>query len=713
MRLDLIEKWIWLPSEKFPENQSTRLFSEPIALKLDDGSFAVARFEKSYHFGKTISRFRVRTSADTFFRLYVNGKREVTGPAPAARDFFSNDRVKPQYYATEADILPTSDGFAEGQLDLSAIVRMSPTTFYEYSYGHGGFFMTAIVEFSDGTKRVITTDESWSAEHLAMYGLDMDYDNSVATPEKHKAEIVPNIWHCKTAPIPTCTEELAHPCDEYLISAGGEREIHIKLDMIYTGYPYLEVKTSSRLEIELSCCELEGDSETVERYVFAHDDTYTGLNMYSAMNLHIKAVNRGLEDAYIKPSFVISNYPSPSLAVTRTDDEDLNLVLKVCTHTLKTCRQQLHLDSGKHCEPLACTGDYYIQALMTAFTFGDMRLASFDVRRTAQLIRDNDGKMFHTSYSLIWVLMLWDVYKITGEMELLLDCTDALVILLERFERYLGENGIIENPPDYMFVDWLYPDGISLHHPPKALGQTCLNMFYYGALKTAKDIFAVIGEDVMSKASEDRSVILKNDIITHLYDADRGLFFEGLNTPTPPEMLNICLPQNVSKRYYRRHANTLAAYFGIFDREASAGLIDKVMNDSSLGVTQPYFNHFLLEAVYRCGLRDKYTLKILNEWKGPVKECPYGLAEGFYKPEDSYKFDHSHAWGGTPAYSLPLALTGLEIVEPGYRRIRLAPSLMGLGEAHVEIPTPFGNIIFDAKSDDITVSVPEGITLEK
>ena len=30
----------------------------------------------------------------------------------------------------------------------------------------------------------------------------------------------------------------------------------------------------------------------------------------------------------------------------------------------------------------------------------------------------------------------------------------------------------------YMFVDWIEIDGLSLHHPPKALGQTCLNLFY-------------------------------------------------------------------------------------------------------------------------------------------------------------------------------------------------------------------------------------------
>ena len=76
---------------------------------------------------------------------------------------------------------------------------------------------------------------------------------------------------------------------------------------------------------------------------------------------------------------------------------------------------------------------------MTAFTYGDMRLAAFDVRRTAELLLYNDGRIFHTTYSLIWVLMLRDVYQYTGDAALLSDCADALALLLKRFEGYLGE----------------------------------------------------------------------------------------------------------------------------------------------------------------------------------------------------------------------------------------------------------------------------------
>ena len=172
------------------------------------------------------------------------------------------------------------------------------------------------------------------------------------------------------------------------------------------------------------------------------------------------------------------------------------------------------------------------------------------------------------------------------------------------------------------------------------------------------------------------------------------------------------MPQNVEKRYYRKHANILAASFGIFDRKTCQEILHKVMNDPDLGLVQPYFTHFLLEAVYRNDLREVYTRTILEDWKAPVLECPYGLAEGFHKPEPTYSFDHSHAWGGTPAYSLPLALSGLEIVEPGMKKIRLNPSLLGYEQASVEIPTPWGIISLAMKEGEKpVVTLPEGITL--
>jgi len=112
-------------------------------------------------------------------------------------------------------------------------------------------------------------------------------------------------------------------------------------------------------------------------------------------------------------------------------------------------------------------------------------------------------------------------------------------------------------------------------------------------------------------------------------------------------------------------------------------------------------------------MRDKYTRKIIDNWRQPTKDCSKGLVEGFYAPEPTYSFDHSHAWGGTPLYSLPKALMGVSVIEAGYKKVRLEPSLLGLNYARVEIPTPFGMIICEQKQGaEPVITVPEGIILE-
>lgn len=712
MLFEPLEQWIWLPADQYPDRQTTTRSSMSEEDQGKDGHYTVVRCQRVYCFGKPIQSVKIRTSGDTFFRLFVNGSRKVTGPASVGGDFLSNDRVRPQHYATELELSGEFPGLDEGRLDFSAVIRMRPIQMFEFSQGHGGFFLTAHVRFFDGTKTVLRTDENWMIQYLPAHTDAGRYDGTLEAPLPVPAQRITNLWHCLTSPLPPAEETMIAPENNRItVPAGKSVEVTLPMDKIYTGYPAVTVETTGKVLVELHCIETD-ESGTSESYIFDKNDSYCGMYLHSAGKLCVRAENHSAANAVLEVMFCASHYPVKVQAVTETSDPDLNLVLNVCAHTLKYCRQTLHLDSGRHCEPMACTGDYYIEALMTAFTFGDMRLAAFDVRRTAQLLRYNDGRMFHTTYSLIWVQMLWDVYMFTGEKELLSDCEDALTILLERFSSYLGDNGILETPPDYMFVDWLFPDEISTHHPPKALGQTCMNLFYYGALRTAAKVYERLNEPAMARKMTAGADALRTHIVELLYDPERGQFFEGLNTPTPERLIAQYMPQNVEKRYYRKHANILAAYFGILDKDACQSILEKVMTDHSLGEIQPYFAHFLLDAIYRNGLRERYTLQILEDWKAPVKECPYGLAEGFFKPEPAYHFDHSHAWGGTPAYALPLALTGLELVEPGYRKIRIHPSLLGLAEATVQIPTPYGLITVRQNAGEAPeIHVPQGIVL--
>ncbi len=679
------EQWIWLPKSEYG-NEPHNIYS---ALDNDkESEFVVADFLREYNFPAKVVSASLRFSGDCVFQLYCNDNIVATGPACVGGDFIGNETVRENHYAFEAVIEPNAP-----YLKFFARVKALPSQICEYSKGHGGFMLSAIVTLIDGTKQEIHTDESWLARKNGAYTGVTSFDGRINADKYVNAQIIENIWNTETTPIPVREEkELFCENSNILLAPFEEKTVFLELDKIWAGFLHIKSETQGEISVKATCRELSEEGST-EEIILNNSCDYRGFYMHSAGNITLDIKNLSSDNAELTVSFIETHYPVYEECETVTYDHDLNAVLDTCKHTLKICRQTHHLDSPRHCEPMACTGDYYIESLMTMFSFGDMRLAEFDLVRTAIMLERENGRMFHTTYSLIWVRMLYDVYMATGNISLLKRCQKGLELLLKRFETYLGDNGLIDNPPDYMFIDWIFIDEISMHHPPKALGQTCLNMFYFGALGFAEKIFNILEIEAKAQACKNKRKRVQKAINSTLFDKENGLYFMGLNTPEEASETWKWMPKNTSKRYYLKHANILAAHFGVCDDETAKGLIHKIMADEIEGDCQPYFLHYLLEAIYRLGLRDEYTIQVLNRWKEPVKECPKGLVEGFIAPEPTYAFDHSHAWGGTPLYSLPKALMGLEITKAGMKEITLSPSLLGLEAGKAELLTPYGKVI--------------------
>lgn len=680
------EQWIWLPKDQYPKEQHT-VFSGFYRNQADN--YTVAEFDKSYVFDKKVIRAELRFSADTAFQLYCNEEILATGPACVGGDFIGNETVRENFYAFEMCIEPNCE-----TLHFFARVKMLPVQICEYSKGHGGFMFSAVFIFSDGSQAEAVSDESWQVRKHGAYIGPRYYDGMKKADAFVQAECIENIWHTTTAPIPVREERELFP-EHHCICLEPKEEKHVvlELDHIWSGFLHIQIQTKGEVSVVVSCLETGEKPQNKEKVVAVEDVDYRGFFMHSAGKIEADIKSFSAYPTQISISFIATHYPVLEEAETITSDPALNQVLETCKHTLKICRQTHHLDSPRHCEPMACTGDYYIESLMTPFSFGDMRLAEFDLVRTAVMLEREYGRMFHTTYSLIWVRMLYDVYLFTGNLKMLQTCERALQLLLDRFETYLGENGLIETPPDYMFIDWIYIDACSMHHPPKALGQTCLNMFYAQALQYAGNIFSQLGLEEKASYYMEQRKKLQDAINLYLFDKEKGMYFEGLNTPTEEQLLGEWMPQNVKKRYYLKHSNILAAYVGVCDDQKAKELIQKVLADEIEGACQPYFMHYLLEAIERLGMREFATLQVVAQWKAPVQECPKGLVEGFVMPEPTYYFDHSHAWGGTPLYSVPKALLGLEILKPGMKEIALSPNLLGLSYAKTELLTPYGKVV--------------------
>lgn len=696
------QNWIWLDPVRYPDTQET-VFNG--WCDKQPHHYAMAEFKRTYTFPAPIREAVLTYSGDTEFRLYCNGQFVATGPACAGGDFYiSNEEPWPTHYAFQSTLHP-----AGNTLDFFAYVKMMPVRINEFSMGHGGFMLHARVRLTDGTVTEITTDPTWLCRKNHAFVAPDYYDGTKPVDEYAPAAAVDNRWHSAIAPIPPRIEQERHP-NTFTVPPHEKIEVDYEYPLVYSGFIHLTVQTESHLTLQVDCRETQR-VDAHEYFDFVRDTDYISPGIRSVGGYHVYAENHGDTPATVTLSVLETHFPLTRCAHTVTSDEDLNLVLRVCEHSLKSCMQTMEVESVLHCEPMACTGDYYVEMMMTATSYGDLRLAEFDIRRTADILRVKRGEMFHATYSMIWILMLYDAYRFTGHKALLADCEDALRLLLDAFASYLDDTGLVDDPPSYMFVDWATVNGISLHHPPKALGQTFLNLFYYGGLTTAAQIYAALDNPAAAEDCRQRAAALKRAINIHLYDPQRGLYFEGRNTPTREERLCWYMPQNVEKRYFRRHSNVLAALFEVCD--APADLLRRTLQDDSLGYYQPYFAHFVLEAVRQNGLCAEFTRSILEDWKEPIRSCPKGLPEGFYK-QDDYPFDHSHGWGGTPLYALPMALSGLEVLTPGMERIRLRPTLLGLEHATVEIPFPTGMLRIEMEQGkEPVITVPYGVTVEK
>ncbi len=644
-----------------------------------DRKFVAAQFMKSMKLDGH-GAAKIRVFADTKFRLTVNGKVLGVGPVAAGGDYGNTLPMPKQYfntYETEVD----------GIFEILCEVQTPGVVQTDYSAGKGGFIFAAEIDLGDRKVEVVS-DESWLVRFDPRFDSAVSADLTREMPGWEKASVVPEneiVWNLADPEIPALRESIVNP-QSVEKSAGKTRFV---FDRIYSAYVQIESDADSDSDLDVIVSEYSSDRVSERIRVGRGKTFYRGFRMWSVGEVTVTHPG----NVRVEVSLVFVRYPVDE---SRTgsfacSDEKLTAIYELGKKTLEICRQSLHLDSPLHQETLGCTGDYAIENLMTSMTFGDMRLSRLDLVRTSDYLRMTDGYMFHTSYSLIFVTMLWDYYMFTADIKTVRELLPTVEILLRRFAGYTSD-GVIENPPNYMFIEWGTLDGYNLHHPPKALGQTALNSFYRMALLAAAKLFRETGNDARADEIESLARAHRTACVRCFYEADKNIFSDGTPSPESDYEPGEWLPANAKRRYHTRQANTLAVLSGLTD---DAGLMERVIL-SILGENdefedfevQPYFMHYVMEAARKTRLFGKYGLRLLHLWDKQVIDSPKGMKEGWGK----FVGDNSHAWGATPTYQLPMALSGLEITKSGFTEYRLSPGLYGLDWAEISFPTPKGMV---------------------
>lgn len=691
--------WIWLNDKMFPEYQNS--YNTIYANNKNEYNYCVCEFARALILNKTAVAFKIYIAAETKYHLWINGEYIGDGPVYAGGDNSSDLKMDKSYF-TEYLVKPTKN-----RLNINVLVRKDPIYGCESTKGKPGLAFLCEIVYDDGLIEKIRSDDKWDVRIRKCFVNELFTDYTKVDDNWTKAKIVDMDSILLPSPIPPMQEEniKSTVTDMMICPPKVEAIFEIPFDKIYSGNVCFTCDGGD-YEINVGTSETQDDVQSLERIKARGHLDFRSLNFQSIGIVVLNIKNLGKEDVKIENVHLkYIHYPITKKAFFNTSDEEINEIYDLCVHNLSICRQTLHLDSPMHKEPLGCVGDYYIEALMEYFVFGETKLTRFDITRIGDYLRLNDGKMFHTTYSLIWLYMVWDYYMFTGDTSIFEETKEARLKLDKIFLSYLGSDGVIEKAPNFMFVDWINIDGFSLHHPPKALGQAVLTAFYIHFLDIMAKISELYDELKNTQQYQKRAHQARRAFNDRFFDLGKNIYKAGLgNVSKVP--VGEWMPQNVNKKYFIRHPNILSVLYDICPNDIMESIAVKMITNPDYGPIQPYFMHFMLDMIWKMGMFDEYGIETIKKWGIMLSKTPKGLAEGW----GDFKGDFSHAWGGTPAYQLPRAFLGFEMVKPGFKEIKLNPKSFGLDYVHVSLPTPFGDIELEMrKGSDYKLVVPEKI----
>ncbi len=650
-------------------------------------------FRKEVTLDAAPKEVRAWMSADMKYRLWINGQLASRGPADIGRDYAGGQTHR--WFYDYRDLTPL---FHKGRNVIAAeVFRHGPGG---VSRGKGGWLFEAQAD-----KVTIKSDATWQAisANDAFANWPAPAFDAALWPV---AQVISNFWEPLVASeIPPLMEARypvlrmeGMPANKVFTNNGSFKVV---FDRVLSGFPQIKVRGGRGARVKLSAHNsaefvLNGAEQTLELPFMTE--------IASAFTVELKSVTEPV--VILDTGAVFTSQPVEYRGEFSCSDENLNQLWKVSRWVVQICLQTHHLDSPNHQEPISDPGDYLIESMVNYYAFAQPWLARQDIRKFAWLLKDESYHNFHTSYSIGWLQMLMDYYDYTGDKSFVEEMLPYVHELLDTYASWLGTNGIISEAPNYMFMDWVNIAGFGCHHPPAVIGQGYLTAFYYHGLEMAARVADITGDPArVEKYRKLRSEITEA-FNRELWNADKGLYRDGkpFQTSVKPGQW---LPADKDIETFSPHVNLLAVLYDLAPKEKQAAIVKQVMAEKQLN-TQPWFMHWVFQAIDHAGLFDEYAIPQMRRWQiVPETQSFREMWTGG---------DLSHGWCSTPLVQMSQRILGVAPTLPGFATMAIKPHLCDLVSAKGRVPTPHGDVLvaWQRTGDKFTlnVTVPDGTVAE-
>ncbi|UCG86017.1 MAG: alpha-L-rhamnosidase N-terminal domain-containing protein [Gemmatimonadota bacterium] len=727
--------------------------------------YGVFHFRRVVTLESTPEEFVVHISADNRYRLFVNGQQVASGPqrsdlmhwryetldlAPHLRAGhnvlaalvwnWGSERPVAQF-SYRSGFLLQGDGERESIVNTNQEWRVLHNSGYEpipiRSGDVGGYYAAPPGEsvtaslYPWGWEQTDYDDESWG-NAATVTGWNAEITRIRGTHQTGEAWG----WHLVPRSIPLMEESVVRyasvrrasgvaaddgflqGCSELTIPPNTAASLLLDQSHLTNAYAVLRVSGGAGSKVQLTYAEalkdadgrkgnrneIEGKSITGVRDVFYPDGGDNRqfhtlwFRTYRYVQLDVETAEDPLQIHDLHGIFTA--YPFQMRARFQSDIAWLSDMWEMNWRGLRLCAFETYFDTPYY-EQLQYVGDTRIQALISLYMSGDDRLVRqaithFDLSRipegiTASRYPSELGQYIPT-FSLIWIAMVHDYWMHRDDPEFVEGLLPGIRAVLGWFEERLDETGMVGPLDWWPYVDWAneWQGGV----PPGGRDghSTVIALQYIYALQRAAELELALG--LATEADRYRAVAdsIVAAVRREAWDSERGLFRD--------------VPD---RQVFSQQANTMAILVDAVPASERQDLMQRILTDTTLTQATYYFGYYVLEALARAGLGNRY-IEQLDPWR---QMLALGLTTTPERPEPTRS--DSHSWSAHPNYGLLATVLGVRPAAPGFRLVNIAPQLGSLRHAEGRVPHPNGNIDVELvwtgeEGLTATVTLPAGLT---
>ncbi len=381
------------------------------------------------------------------------------------------------------------------------------------------------------------------------------------------------------------------------------------------------------------------------------------------------------------------------------DDDRLNKIWLTGAYTVHLNMQDYLWDGIKR-DRLVWIGDMHpeVMTINSVFGFTDVVPKSLDLARDlAPLPRWMNGI---SSYSMWWIMIQHDWYMVQGDLKYLENQKEYLTALLKLLSTMIDENGK-EKFGGKSFLDW--PS--SGNQPAIHAGMQALMVM---AFKAGAELCTALG-DAETTSMCLASVEKLKKYIPDMAGSKQAAALLALAGVIPAEKANKeVLAQN--------GVHGMSTFYGYYMLKARALAGDY---EGALNNIREYWGSML--DLGATTFWEDFNIDWMNNAARIDEPVPPGKTDVHAQYGDycykGLRHSYCHGWASGPTSWLTRYVLGVNVVEPGCKRIKIEPHLGDLKWVSGSFPTPGGILnIRHTRNDDGAIfteyEAPPGITVQ-